>query len=339
MDPFRFLICGCGGAGLAAAHVAVDDGRGAIAGLFDPLEAQLARAQSRYPDAVAGSDYARVLDSAGADAVVVAGPDYLHAEQAIVALERGAHLLVEKPLATSSADCQRIIDAAAQAGRIVMVDHTMRYLYPWGDTVAAAKAGKVGEVFFVQGDYIHDMWDWYHPDGKHHTPWRIDAADPQNILLGGGCHPIDLMLWTVGAPVAEVFCYASKMSIREFPSEDCYVLSMRFDNGVLAKCFVTSGCSGHGMGGGMLAVYGTEGTLWDGKLYRRHEEPVALEDTSGDAAVAGHGWGGAVRDYLDVLEGKMENPIPAEAGARVVSVCEAGLESIRTGQPQKPVWF
>ena len=65
----------------------------------------------------------------------------------------------------------------------------------------------------------------------------------------------------------------------------------------------------------------------------------SLEDTSGGAAYAGHGWGGAVRDYLDVLDGKIENPIPAEAGARVVAVCEAGLESIRTGCPQKPVWF
>lgn len=339
MAPFRFVLCGSGGAARSAAHVLVDDGRGVIVGLFDPVEAQLAKTQAQYPDAIASADYEAVLERTRPDAVVVAGPDHLHAEQTITALEHGAHVLIEKPLATNTADCQRIIDAAERAGRHVMTDHTMRYLHPWRETVAAARAGEVGKTFFVQGDYIHDMWEWYHPDGRNHTPWRVDPENPQNILLGGGCHPIDLMLWTIGVPVVEVFGYASKMSIPEFPSYDCYVISFRFENGVLGKCFVTSGCAGHGMGGGMLAVYGTEGTLWQGQLYRHEGEPVALEDTSGGAAYAGHGWGGAVRDYLDVLDGKIENPIPAEAGARVVAVCEAGLESIRTGCPQKPVWF
>ena len=88
----------------------------------------------------------------------------------------------------------------------------------------------------------------------------------------------------------------------------------------------------------MLAVYGTEGTLWNGKLYRRGVEPVTLPNVSDEAAVGGHGWGRSVIDFLDTLDGRIENPIPARTGARVVAVCEAGLESIRTGQPQKPEW-
>ena len=65
----------------------------------------------------------------------------------------------------------------------------MRYLHPWGAMAQMAKAGQIGQLFFIQGDYIHDMWSHYAPQGKHHTPWRIDKQNPQNILLGGGCHP------------------------------------------------------------------------------------------------------------------------------------------------------
>ena len=96
---------------------------------------------------------------------------------------------------------------------------------------------------------------------------------------------------------------------------------------------------GEGMGGGFLAVYGTEGTLWKGKLYRRGEEPTSIEQPAADAVVGGHGWGRSVVDFLDLLDGKISNPIPARRGAHIVSVCAAALDSIRTKRPQAPHWF
>ena len=55
----------------------------------------------------------------------------------------------------------------------------------------------------------------------------------------------------------EVFAYGNKMTVSEFPSDDCYIVSLQFQSGALGKVFVTSGCSGHGM----LDVYGAEGSL------------------------------------------------------------------------------
>jgi predicted dehydrogenase len=208
--------------------------------------------------------------------------------------------------------------------------------------VQAAKAGNIGEVFFVQGDYIHDMTEYYLAQGRSSTPWRVDKQNPQNILLGGGIHPIDLMLWAVDSPVDEVFMYSNKKCVPEFPSDDSYILIMRFANNVLGKCYVTSGCSGPAGGKDFhrfLECYGTTGTLFQGKLHRRNEEPVEMEDTASANLIGGHGWGGSVPDFLSLLEGKIENPITALAGARNVSICEAGMESVRTGKPQRPEWF
>lgn len=336
--PYSILLSGCGGAGKYVAQVAEQSGRARVTALFDPSEEKLASARSLYPDAVSGDDLGSLIVDTRPDIVAVAGPDHLHAEQAVLSLELGAHALVEKPLATTMADARRVMDTADRTGLNVMTDHTSRYMYPWHETSRAARSGEIGEIFFIQGDYIHDMWSIYQPGERRHTPWRIDGRNPQNILLGGGCHPIDNILSTVDAPVIEVYAYSSKKSVPEFPSDDCYILMLKFGNGVLGKVFVSSGCSGHGMGGGMLAVYGTEGTLWNGKLYRRGEEPVTLPNVSDEAAVGGHGWGRSVIEFLDTLDGRIENPIPARMGARVVSVCEAGLESVRTGRPQKPEW-
>jgi predicted dehydrogenase len=113
---------------------------------------------------------------------------------------------------------------------------------------------------------------------------------------------------------------------------------MRFENGVLGKCHVTSGCSGpkwHPF----FESYGCEGTLREGSLYRRGQEPVALKDSSTGNVVGGHGWAGSVADFLNLLEGKIANPIPSSAGANNVAVCEAGLRSLRTGRSERPEWF
>ena len=343
MGKYRFLISGGGSAGRSVAQVAATDGRGEIVGVVDPQLSMLDRMKGQYPETSTGSEYALLLRETLPDVVVVAGPDHLHSEQTVLALEQGCHALVEKPLATTVADCQRILDAEAASGAHVMTDQTMRYMHPWHEMAMMAKSGEIGDIFFVQGDYIHDMWSHYSPDGQHHTPWRIDKDNPQNILLGGGCHPLDLILWTVNSPVTGVYAYSNKMSMPDFPDDDCYIVILEFESGAAGKVFVTSGCSGHGMGegmgGGFLAVYGTEGTLWKGKLYRRDHEPAEIEEPNPEEVVGGHGWGRSVVDYLDLLDGKISNPIPASWGANIVSVCAAALESIRTKKRQTPHWF
>jgi predicted dehydrogenase len=182
------------------------------------------------------------------------------------------------------------------------------------------------------------MSEWYSPQGKRHTPWRIDKENPQNILIGGGIHPIDLILWAVDSPVIEVSMFSNHKCVPDFPSDDCYILIMRFENGVLGKCHVTSGCSGptwHGF----FESYGCDGTLHNGSLYRRGHEPVPLEDSSKGNVVGGHGWAGSVTDFLDLLDGKIANAIPSSAGANNVAVCEAGIKAAQTGQSQRPHWF
>jgi len=221
-----------------------------------------------------------------------------------------------------------------------MIDFTMRYTHPWSAMARAARAGEAGDIIFIEGNYIHDMFDWYDPHGKNHTPWRIDPKCPQDPLIGGGCHGLDLMLWIMqDVPVREAFCYGNHLSQSSLPLNDCLLAALQFEGGVIGKLYLNTGCNGAPFSRGMLVVYGREGTLDEGVLYRRDKEPVKLAEPPGMNSAGGHGWPGAVKDFLDALDGKIEIPVPSVMGARNVAVCEAALISAKTGKPQPVEWF
>ena len=339
MAKFKGLICGGGGAGTSVANCMREDGRCDPVAFFEPVAKQREKLVKEFPNADVGDDYIALLEKHRPDAVCIAGPDHLHAEQGIQAMERGANLLIEKPMATTVADCRKLLDIEKKTGKHIMVDFTMRYSHPHSAMARMAKAGEVGPIFFLQGNYIHDMWDYYNPQGACYTPWRADKDSPQNILLGGGCHALDQMLWVMeDDPAKEVFCYSNHRSESDLPIEDCYLVSILFKSGAIGKLFVSSGCNGSPWGS-MLEVYGRDGTLFDGKLMRRGKEPVEMKDDAALGSKAGHGWPGAVADFLDVLEGKIENPVRSYFGARNTAVCEAAFKSMKSGKPERVEWF
>ncbi len=335
MTKLRGLVVGAGVAGKAVAHCMSDDGRAEAVAFCESLESQREKAAAAFPEAAIGEDYRDLLNRTAPDFVVIAGPDHLHVEQAVVALESGCDVLIEKPMATTLADALVLLETEAKAGKQVMVDFSMRYVHPWPAMVKAAKAGKIGRIFYVGANYIHDMWGY----PRASVPWRLDKTHPQNILMGGGCHGLDMMLSVMqDVPVDEVFTYGNHLSGSPLPIEDCYVVAIRFEDGVVGKLFVASGVNGVPFGP-LLEVYGSEGTLRDGKLYKRPEEPTELKDILEIKHPRGHGWAGAVTDFISLLKGEIDNPMPSLMGARNVAVCEAALIARHEGRPEKVHWI
>ena len=117
----------------------------------------------------------------------------------------------------------------------------------------------------------------------------------QNILLGGGCHPFDLLRWTVGADVTEVHAYSNGYAAQDFPLDDCYIFTFQFENGCIGKVLVTSGCKGRGMGEGFLSIYGTEGTIWKNHIHHPDGSTEEIGAEDGDAIQA------AVSHFVDCV--------------------------------------
>ena len=139
------------------------------------------------------TDWRAVATDPGIDAVVVGTPNALHAEQSVAALEAGRHVLVEKPMAVTVAECDAMIAAASGSGASLMVAHCWRF----HDAVRALRdriaGGELGEIVKTRGYGVHAGWG---PDG-----WFTDPAlAGGGALLDMGVHAIDTARFLLGDP-------------------------------------------------------------------------------------------------------------------------------------------
>jgi len=150
--------------------------------------AELRRVQERFAIPLATEDYVRMLDEGGLDAVIVASPHQLHADQAIMALERGLHVMVEKPIATDAASAHRLGRAAAASGRHGLVP------YGWNFQPFAAEArrwiaeGGVGEIRHISAQMaspIGELMTGAPMPGTEDALFRPDPAMWSDPATGG----------------------------------------------------------------------------------------------------------------------------------------------------------
>jgi predicted dehydrogenase len=114
--------------------------------LCDLSEARLKHMRALFPEIEGGSDFNHLLNGVGLDAVVVATPVKHHFPLAKAALLAGKHVLIEKPMASSVAECEELIDLAEERGLVLMVGHTFLYSAPVRKIVEIIQAGDLGEI-------------------------------------------------------------------------------------------------------------------------------------------------------------------------------------------------
>lgn len=334
-----------GGGDAAEGHIRgyQGDARAKVVALWD-VDEEKGRAQATRLGVPA---FCRTLDELlerpDVDAVSICTPDHLHGEHAHAALLAEKHVLCEKPMCTTRQDAARLVEDVRATGRIFLGGHVYHFRPDYQAMVAAYRNGEIGEAWLAEGDYISNLHAYYGPSGR--TPWRSDRSAPQDILLGGGCHPLGLMRWALGTEVTQVFAYANHKSERLLPIDDCYVMALQFDDGTVGKLIAAAGNRGYAPTGGHLALYGTSGTLWGGKLYRYDEathQTAIVRDFKAETAdrpprvrdtFQVHYWAEQAEHFLDCIEGTATPRTSVVDSARVVAALVAGVESARTGRP------
>jgi predicted dehydrogenase len=195
----RRLRLGFAGAGWIGRHrlsAIARSGAAEIAAIAEPVEALVAEVAPLAPAAVLSSSFADLLTQ-DLDAVVIATPSALHAEQAIAALERGLAVFCQKPLGRTAAETRAVVDAARAADRLLAVDLSYRFTEAVRRIRPLVQQGALGHIFAA--DLV--FHNAYGPD----KPWFY-----QRSLAGGGCltdlgvHLVDLALWLIDSPVAAV---------------------------------------------------------------------------------------------------------------------------------------
>lgn len=138
------------------------------------------------------------------DAVLVLTPDHLHAEHAVRFLEAGVATFLEKPMATTIEDADRILETAFRTGTRLYVGHNMRHMPVIAAMRDAIRAGRIGEVKAVWcRHFVSAGGDFYFKD------WHADRRNTTGMLLQKGAHDIDVIHWLAGGHTTRVSAVGS----------------------------------------------------------------------------------------------------------------------------------
>jgi myo-inositol 2-dehydrogenase / D-chiro-inositol 1-dehydrogenase len=170
-----------------------------LGGIACASEATAAAAGRDFPGVPVNVGYRALLARADIDAVAVVVPNHLHAEVGVAALEAGKDVLLEKPMATTLEDCDRLLAAARTSGRVLTVGHELRLSAQYGRVKAIIDAGEIGTPVYAAFSLFR------FPFRPGSSGWRYDAARVGSWILEEPVHFFDFMMWYfdgVGDPVS-----------------------------------------------------------------------------------------------------------------------------------------
>ena len=308
-----------------------------VTALCDTADAKLAGAAERYGIGETTTDFGELVARDDIDIVGIYTPGPLHAEQILAALNAGKHVMVTKGMVYTIEEAERVVEAVDRTGLVLLVTQSMRGRLDCIEAKRSCDAGELGDLFLAEAHYIHDLRPVY-----AETPWRVEM--PQDLILGGACHPIDLLRWFMG-DIEEVHCYGLRSGVaRDYPQEDIFVINVKFESGKIGRVANFLGMiQPPGVPGIGLTLYGTRGTVTRGMTLNKRLEPEGLlpardyEVTYPTVELVGHENEMIImmQHMADCVQ-KGERPwVGAREGARVVSTGLACWESRRTGLPAK----
>jgi predicted dehydrogenase len=265
------------------------------------------------------------------DALIIGTPNYLHASQAIAALNAGLHVMVEKPMAMNAQEAEQMCEASEKSDAILMVAHCWRFDRDvlW----LKEQSPKLGNIIRTKGYGVHTHWG---PSG-----WFT-----QKQLAGGGAladmgiHALDTARFLLGDP-KPVSVYAKLGAhYKDFDVDDTGVLLVEWENG--AASYIESGWWQPHADGPESAtqLYGTHGF---GQLFPTRLEIPNIENQSVDVIDSGYEfprdehcpqsmYDAQMAYFIDCIQEK-KTPVPGAAeGLTNMKVVDAAYESSRTGK-------
>ncbi|MCX8013038.1 MAG: Gfo/Idh/MocA family oxidoreductase [Rectinema sp.] len=210
----------------------------------------------------------------GVEAVIVTTPHPRHHADAIAALEAGLHVLVEKPMALTTAQAEDMIATAARRGRMLSVIAQRRWYPSCRRIHAAIQGGKLGNPMLGQVTIL----GWRDEDYYRSDPWRGTwEGEGGGVIVNQAPHQFDLLCWYLGE-VKEVFGHWTNVNHPYIEVDDSALAVVRFHSGALASIFVSNsqkpgiyakvhihGSSGASAGvqtdGGAMFIAGRSGVL------------------------------------------------------------------------------
>lgn len=260
MEKIKFAVVGCGSIGKR--HLAVIDAeeRAELVAICDIEEKICKELSILYGGVKWYTSYEKMLKETDADIINIATPHGLHAEMSISAARSGKNILVEKPMALSVSDCQKMIDEAEKAKVKLMVVKQNRFNIPIALTKKAVEENKLGKILMIKCDVLWNRHDEYYISSN----WRGTKKLEGGVLYTQVSHFIDLMIWWCGKPLSSKTVVSTKNHNIEI--EDCGNAIIEFESGVTGTINWTT-CVYNKNYEGSLTIIGEKGTIKIGGQY------------------------------------------------------------------------
>lgn len=178
-----------------------------------------------------------LLTDGAPDLLVVATPPESHADLCVRGLEAGAHVICEKPFVTSSAEGDRVLAAAAAAGRRVAVNHQFREKPIFSAVREAVRTERYGRLAFCQLWQLMNLAPWNEP-----TEWRAGMSN--RTLLEGGVHLVDLLIVLFGESPQAVHATHSAGFHSDADADAVQLVTLEFSGGRLGQITIDRLCKG-----------------------------------------------------------------------------------------------
>jgi phthalate 4,5-cis-dihydrodiol dehydrogenase len=264
-----------------------------------------------------------VLKREDVNLVMVALPNFLHERATIEAASAGKHIFLEKPMADTLEECDRMLPAVERAGVHLLVAHSQRY---FASTIRAREILQSGEI----GEPVFATDTWYKNFGVgFRLPWFLDRATGGGMWLMNGAHMIDRTCWVLDTEVASVRAWIGS-PFHHLSADDANIAFLQLRNGKHAT-IVHAGYKTRGVDKCEVEVTCTDGMLrfdsysnqlavdQDGAyapIYVERKEPFAEE----------------LANLVGAINGTDELRVPPVWGRHIVEVLLAAEESARSGR-------
>jgi predicted dehydrogenase len=265
MEKVRIGIIGIGGMGSFHAQYLVNgEVPGAqLTAVCDVNPERLKWVKEKLGDGIQLFDNAEALIlSGGVDAVMIATPHYFHPPLAILAFEKGLHVLCEKPAGVYTKQVREMHDAAIQSGKVFSMMYNQRTNPLYQKLRELIRSGELGEI--TRTNWIITNWfrtQAYYNSGGWRATWGGEGG---GVLLNQDPHQLDLWQWTCGIPKrVRAFCGFGKF--HDIEVEDDVTAYVEYENGATG-IFVTT--TGEAPGTNRFEIAGDKGkiVIEDGKL-------------------------------------------------------------------------
>ena len=277
------------------------------------------------------------------EAVIITTPEMVHREQTELAAAAGKHVLVEKPMAPSIADCQAMIAACAQAGVTLMVIQSQRFrgVHQRAKQILAERS--LGPVWQLR--------HWASQPLEHaqklvtKSPFYLDPAGG-GLYMGFSVHNFDLVRWLVGAEVSTVYAQVNHYGHHSIPNLSL-MAQLGFDNGVMAQVWINLEMPGETFKRSRFRtqVVGEKGLLdFDGYSHldlaiddgwQRIWEQPAFDLANPQDPVRLEAYSNMVQEFIDAIREDRQPAVTGDDGRAAVELSLAALQSSRTGQVVK----